>query len=139
MYSIEYCPFVELISNTNVFEKHWINSTKIFKDVVNKLCSILESTKINYVKPNSAWYIFINFDNYKDKLIKLNIFSGSDLSKYLIDTIGFISVPSESFNINGLNLRLSIVDFKVNENNQIDMKNIVNGLNELINFLNKLK
>ena len=43
------------------------------------------------------------------------------------------------FNLKGLNLRLSIVDFKVNTNNQIDMNSIVNGLNALINFLNKLK
>ena len=58
--------------------------------------------------------------------------------KFLISEIGFISVPGESFNIQGLNLRLSLVHFKIIEGLNININNMVNGIKELINLLKKL-
>jgi aspartate/methionine/tyrosine aminotransferase len=97
----------------------------------------LDKSKIKYVKPTAAWYVFINFDNYKDKL---NINSSYELSEYFLDKFGIVSVAGECFNYPGLNLRLSLVDININEldNYDIAFSHMIEGFNIMVDHLNSI-
>ena len=67
---------------------------------MNLVCSI----------PEAAWYMWIDFKNYKDSLAKLNILSSSQLTEYLAETFGIILVPGYAFGLEGLTCRYSYID-----------------------------
>ena len=100
------------------------------------MCDILSKSNIKYITPNSSWYIFLNFDNYKDKLNNIGCYSSYDLSLLLINKCGIINVAGESFNVKGLNIRLSFVDFTLN--NDIFKENTVN-IEDGVNISNMQK
>ena len=117
-------------------------SIQIYKFLSDKICKILNETKLEFLKPNSCWYIFLNFRNYEEKLRLKNINNSEDLNLYLINTFGFVSVPGSAFNVKGLNIRISLVDFdiKINDYNiqSLNIKRMIEGINVLKNFLNNL-
>ena len=115
----------------DIFNNHCKKIRFIFKEVVNKCCEILDSSKIKYIKPTSSWYIFLNFSNYEDILKSLNINDSYELSYYLINKIGMVNVAGECFNIKGYNIRLSLIDLTY-ENNILDYNNIIIVINNLI-------
>ena len=71
----------------------------------------------------------------------MHIFDGKDLSIFLLNKLKILTVPGESFNINGLNLRFSFIDFKYNidQTDDIDISNMLEGMNKLVNYLNLIK
>ena len=52
----------------------------------------MKGTKLELTESNGAWYVLINFDNYKDKLENLGIKNSNQLSKYLIKNLKIIMV-----------------------------------------------
>ena len=130
-----------MLLNKDEHKNHYIQSSKIYNSIADKICSILNKSELIYVKPNAAWYIFINFDHYKTELNFLHIFDGKDLSIFLLNKLKILTVPGESFNINGLNLRFSFIDFKYNidQTDDIDISNMLEGMNKLVNYLNLIK
>jgi len=126
----------EMLKNKQLFNKHCDMSIEFFKNISNKVCEILKTTKIKFIKPNSCWYIFLNFSNYKNVLKKYNIKNSDDLCMYLINTIGFVTVPGSSFNSEGINLRLSFVDFDLTIDK--DGIKIIKGINEMVYLLKNL-
>ena len=111
-------------------------SIDFFKNISNNVCEILKTTKIKFIKPNSCWYIFLNFSNYKNVLEKYNIKNSDDLCMYLINTIGLVTVPGSSFNSEGINLRLSFVDFDLTIDK--DGIKIIKGINKMVYLLKNL-
>ena len=49
----------------NEFNIHCNNTKLIFKEIVNECCKLLDNSKIKYIKPTSAWYIFLDFSYYE--------------------------------------------------------------------------
>jgi len=73
----------------------------------------LKGTKLELTESNGAWYVLINFDNYKDKMENLGIKNSNQLSKYLIKNLKIIMVAGENFGIEEhLILRYSYIDLK---------------------------
>ena len=68
---------------------------------------------VRYVPTQSAWYLFLNFDKYKDKLSKIGINNSEDLQGLLLNNYGIVSVAGKHFNVDGLNLRFSLVDLTI--------------------------
>lgn len=130
----------ETLKNKSEINNYFLFLNTIYKKVINIVCNLIDKTKIKYVKPNGSWYIFLNFDNYKNKLKNINIKKSTELCNHLIEKYGIISVAGEKFNTPGLNLRFSLIDINLNELENEDKmySNIIEGINELINFLNKL-
>ena len=118
----------EMLNNKEVYNKHIEYLNTLFKSTVDKACEIINKSEIKYVRPNSAWYIFLNFEFYNEKFIEFKIKDSYELSSYLLNNLGIVTVPGESFNIKGMNLRFSLIDIDVLEE----------GLNELIKFLKNL-
>ena len=65
---------------------------------------------IRYVPTQSAWYLFLNFDKYTDKLKEIGINTSCELQEFLLKIYGIVSVAGTHFNVSGLNLRFSLVD-----------------------------
>lgn len=113
----------------------------IFTNISKYIRKELDKTKITYSDSNGAWYILLNFDNYKNKLESLNIKCSNDLANYLINTFGIITVSGSAFGImENLVLRFSYVDIKnIDIDNQsFDYQNIKKLFEILINWLNNL-
>ena len=130
----------EMIENKEVFKENNIYTTNIFKFIANQACQILDMSKLLYIKPQSSWYIFINFHNYEKQLRKINIHNSSNLANFLKNQFGIITVPGICFSNYEITLRLSLVDFNIHLNikNVEFIANLKRGLFLLINFLNKL-
>ena len=64
--------------------------------------------------PQAAWYIWINFENYKNKLSKLGIHSSDELTVYLANKLGIVVVSGSAFYSNELACRYSYVDIDIN-------------------------
>ena len=116
---IQYATY-EMLKNRELFNYHCELSIKIYKYISGEICSILQQSKIKFIRPNSSWYIFLNFSEYKNKLLNKGILNSYELSELLIKEIGIISVPGQNFNIDELCLRFSLIDFKI-----IDMNNLI--------------
>jgi len=139
MYSCPNLPIqyatADMLLLEDIFSNHCNKIKKIFKEVVEKCCKIIDKSKIKYVKPTSSWYVYLNFSNYENKLRNLNINDSHDLSLYLINKIGLVNVAGECFNSKGFNIRLSLVDIVVDDN-YLDYSRIVDGLEKMIKLLN---
>jgi|TARA_B100001971_G_scaffold186286_1_gene186140 aspartate aminotransferase len=135
-----------MLNNKSLFTKHCNYNNKVYKHIVCNLCKILDKSKIKFVKPTSAWYIFANFSNYKKSLENLGVTNSYELNSLFLNKIGIISVPGECFNISGLNLRFSLIDidtdniFLINELiNTTCYSKMIEGFTKLINFLNNIQ
>ena len=91
----------------------------LFSNIKNKVIQELKKTDIIFSDSNGAWYILLNFDNYREKLSKLGIHNSNQLSKYLIEEMSIITVAGQNFGIeDNLVLRYSYIDIS-----EIDMEN----------------
>lgn len=125
---IQYATAV-MLANKKLFYEHCLLNNNHYIKIVDTVCLILEKTKLKFIKPEAAWYIFPNFSNYKEQLKKLNINNSYELTSYLMNEFGIVGVPGESFNVKGLNIRFSLVD---------KIENIIDGMNILVKFLDEL-
>jgi len=86
------------------------NTHSIYKTIIDKSYEILSKTKLRIVKPGGAWYIFVDFENYKDKL---NINNSAELQNYLLEKFGIVSIAGNEFGYDGVAVRLSLIDIDV--------------------------
>ena len=140
-----------MLKNEEELNKFYEYNNIIYKFIVDNVEIILNNSNINFVTPNSSWYIFLYFDSFKNKLKKLNINSSHDLREYLLKELNILCVAGEAFNIGGLNLRLSLIDINVEKLNKLEyideniliynkeiFKKIFEGITVLVNFFNNL-
>ena len=93
--------------------KYLVFQREVFTDLKRKIITELENTDLVISESNAAWYMLINFDAYRDKMLKLGIKNSGDLSKYLINKLKIIMVSGDNFGIDeNLVLRYSYIDLK---------------------------
>lgn len=119
------------------------NSIMIFNKISKCICDKLRESQIEFNDNNSSWYLFLNFKKYGEKLNKIGIHNGIDLTEYLINTYGIVMVAGEYFSYDGIVTRMSLVD--IDDIDNIDVNNIekncskmINGISVLLHFLNQL-
>ena len=139
---IQYATY-EMLKNEELFNNHCELSIKIFKHISGEICNILCQSKLKFIRPNSSWYIFLNFSEYKTELLNKGIHNSYELSQLLINEIGIISVPGQNFNTNELCLRFSLIDFKIVDMNNlliedIDITKMKEGIFELLRLLESI-
>ena len=138
------------ILNKKLLFKNIEKTKRIFNETQNYVYDLLtEKTKLKIIKPKSSWYMFIDFVKYKDMLIQKNINNSHNLVNELIDKIGFICVAGEKFGDYKWCIRISCIDININKLNKdinkldedinIYGKNIIDGINHLIFFINNLE
>lgn len=110
---------IEFLSNVTDMNKHFVQSRNIFETITNNVYYYLQqNTKLLMVKPQSSWYLYLDFENYKTKLKKLGIENNIQLSDYLIDNLYILNIPGTHCGDNDhLTIRLSLVDINIIETN----------------------
>lgn len=126
----------DMLKNKKELTDFFEYNNNVYKLISKKCCDILSKSKLKFIRPMSAWYIFVDFSNYQEELSKLNIKSSVELNNYLTEQFGIITVSGNNFSSNKLTLRFSLVDLNFNEKN-ISI-NIEKGLKKLITFLKEL-
>ena len=95
MYSCPSTPFQYCILdflNGYMYEFNEIckNTKNIIRKIIKDVVEILDKTKIKYIKPGFAWYLFLDFENYKDFLYKKGVTNSEELVDYFMNE-GIIS------------------------------------------------
>ena len=126
-----------MLSNTELYKDHYTKSTAVYSYISREICTLLRKTKIKFVEPNAAWYILLDFEPYKQSLNDLHLYTGGDLSNYLLEHSNILTVAGEPFAINGLCLRFSFIDFTytIGQSKNIDISKMIEGIQKLVNFL----
>ncbi len=94
-------------------ERYLWNARKILNALGIQVRNILSSGGIDSPEPDGAFYLFINFNNYSEKLKSKNIFTGLDLTSRLLEDAGVALLPGSVFGRpeEEYTARLSYVDF----------------------------
>ena len=92
-------------------QEHIDFQNKMWQNISNEIIPLFEEQHIECTKTEGAYYTMLDFKYYKQQFKKINIETSAQLNKYLIESIGFVTVPAEAFGIyNELILRYSMVD-----------------------------
>jgi aspartate aminotransferase len=83
---------------------------EMFSELGEYVWTRFTSMNIICSTPEAAWYIWMDFSNYKEKLTKLNITSSTQLTTYLVETFGIVVVAGDAFGVDGLTCRYSYID-----------------------------
>jgi aspartate aminotransferase len=94
-------------------ERYLWKARKILSAIGTKTHSMLDDAGIKSPKPDGAFYIFLNFKNFSDKLKSKNILTGLDLTTRLLEETGVALLPGSAFGRpeEEYTARLSYVDF----------------------------
>lgn len=138
---------VSLLNGGTAFETICNETRTPFKKLtedVHKYISEWSSCKdmIRYVPTQSAWYLFLNFDKYTDKLKEIGINTSCELQEFLLKNYGIVTVAGTHFNVRGLNLRFSLVDLTITKTedglNMYSWNHMLMGFKLLLNFFTNL-
>ena len=132
-----------LLENKELYKTYIENTKKLYNHVSKKVLDSLRGKRLLYVETEAAWYVFIDFSNYKEQLKKLNITTSIELSNYLMKNYQIITVAGEHFNHDSLSLRFSFVDFEFDFEGEIKIEdvnidNMLNGIKQLHLFLDNI-
>ncbi|MCH8941536.1 MAG: aminotransferase class I/II-fold pyridoxal phosphate-dependent enzyme [Bacteroidetes bacterium] len=113
-------------------ENYLWRSRWILDKLGNKIAEQLQEAGIDTPKPEGAFYLFLDFCNFKKKLKKKNIVDSTTLCSRLFEETGVAILPGKVFGmkLEELTARLAYVDFdgvaameaalKINSKNKID-------------------
>ena len=133
----------DLLQNKELCQKYIENTKKLYKHISKKLLDSLKGKKLLFVETEAAWYVFIDFSNYKEELKKSNITNSIELSNYLMHNYQIITVAGEHFNHDSLSLRFSFVDFEFDFESStkiedVNIDNMLGGIKQLHLFLDNI-
>ena len=83
-----------------------------FQSIVNDTNIILQPTRLEYIVPNGCWYYLVDFEGYREGLEKIGVSDGDSLMEWLVKTHGIVTVSGSAFRVQGLVVRISLVDFE---------------------------
>jgi aspartate aminotransferase len=94
-------------------ERYLWNARKILSALGTKIHNILTSCGVEIPEPEGAFYLFINFRNFADKLKSKNIYTSMDLSTKILEETGAALLPGSVFGRpeEEYTARLAYVDF----------------------------
>jgi len=138
-------------------EEYLNNSRKVLKSIAKSLTHKLNEMYVDVQLPHGAFYLFPDFDYYRDKLLKIGVSNSYELCQKVLENTGVALLPGSDFGRekNELTCRLAYVDFNgsqalnyvqnINQNslNDNDLKefcpNISEASEKLGNWLADLK
>lgn len=88
-------------------------NNQIYKFASRYLCRRFRDMELNCPKPDGAFYMFPDFENYAEKLRSKGILTGIKLTEDLLNTKGVAFLPGSDFYFPATNLgvRVAAVDF----------------------------
>lgn len=134
----------DMINNKDVYQDYVKKQIELFVFIKKMLINTISETKLKYANIDAAWYIFLDFENYKSSLKKININNSIDLGQYLMNHYQIITVAAEHFSDDSLALRFSMVDFEFDLEDKstaiedVDISNMIEGFEQLKQFLDDI-
>ncbi len=112
-------------------------SRKILRIIAKVLSARLEELNVTFPKPEGAFYIFANFEFYREKLMQKNIYTSVEFCEKLFDDTGVAMLPGSDFGRQPeeLTARIAYVDFNGSIALEAAATYSDNGLDEA--FVNK--
>ncbi len=94
-------------------DKYLVNSRKVLKGIGSYMVKKLESYKVTVPHPQGAFYLFPDFEYYREKLHSKGIYTSVELCSSLLDDTGVALLPGSDFGRQPeeLTARLAYVDF----------------------------
>lgn len=94
-------------------DKYLNLSRKILRAIAKTLCAKLDDLNVSYPKPEGAFYLFVNFEFYREKLNQKDIFTSVEFCERLFDDTGIAILPGSDFGRQPeeLTARIAYVDF----------------------------
>jgi len=94
-------------------ERYLWNSRRILKSLGKLLTEQLKNSGVMVAEPHGAFYLFPDFSNFRESLLKRGISSSSQLCEGLLNEAGVAILPGVNFGrpAEELTARLSYVDF----------------------------
>jgi len=150
---IQYASIMAFNYNDKI-KKYVHDCTSILECTANYIYTKLSACKVICTKPQGAFYMLVDFENYRNLLKEKNIFNAKEFSEYLLNNHHIALLPGNDFYFpeNTLTMRLATVDFdgdlvykKYKEVNKIDdifiktyMPTVFEGIGALVKFLKGL-
>ncbi len=88
---------IKALSFPDEIQKDIIFQKEMYQTIGEYLYKELTILNLKCSLPQAAWYIWINFENYKIQLSKHNINNSDELSIYLAENFGIIIVSGNAF------------------------------------------
>lgn len=109
---IQYAAITAFEDNPEI-DDYLDRSRRILKRLALELGEILSSTEVSYPKPDGGFYLFLNFEAYRSKLAKKNIYNSRDFCELLLNQTGIALLPGMDFGCPASMLvaRLAYVNF----------------------------
>jgi aspartate aminotransferase len=94
-------------------ERYLVNVRRVLYSLAKKSVEILQKGGIRVHMPSGAFYLFIDFSNFKEQLASRGIESSTELCKKLLDDTGVAILPGSAFMQpeDVLTARLAFVNF----------------------------
>ena len=114
-------------------EKYLWRCRWILEELAKKISNELNKAGIFAPKPNGAFYLFIDFENHREKLLARGIKTSSELCERLLEDTGVAILPGKVFGMQPgeLMARLAYVDFDgvkaLNSAMNFDSREKING------------
>lgn len=96
-----------------------------------------ENTRLHLSHPEGAWYIWLNFEDYRDRL---SVKDSKQLWKKIIEKTGLVTVYGEAFGDSQLSVRYSFIDIDIDrleEDFSTWGSRVVNATQSLIEWLSQ--
>ena len=119
------------------WDSHLDDIRQVFKKNRDLVDSLLKTSKLKYVKPNCSWYFFVDFVEYSDKLKAHNLDTSQKIVQWLARH-GVICVAGSTFRNKELTVRLSIVDFTIDDSYPEIAAKITTNIEALIKLVENL-
>ena len=103
-------PWQISIKMKTTVNNYYLLNNYVYEWALKETYDILSRTKLLLSKPGGAWYIFVDFINYRNKL--KNIKNSHELTLLLADKCGIISVAGENFGGSVWTVRLSLINIE---------------------------
>jgi len=124
---------VEAFKENPEIDHYLHHSRKILRTLAKYITDKLNSMSIPVHQPHGGFYFFPNFEQYREKLEKKDIFTSSDLCYAILNDTGVAMLPGKDFgrSPSELTARIAYVDFDGKKALEAAMKDhSENGLDE---------
>ena len=133
----------ELLQNYVLCKSYSEKTKQLYSYIISELKPFLDNNYLEYPGIDAAWYVYLDFEHYRESLSKLGVQDGIQLSQYLMENYHIITVAGQHFSDDGLRLRFALVDFdfdlETEDIQSVNLENMKEGLRVLNNFLDSLE
>lgn len=133
----------ELLENQELCKSYAEKMKGLFSHIIRELLPFLDNTKIKYPGIEASWYVYLDFQSYKEGLKKIGVQDSVQLSHYLMVNHHILTVAAQHFGDDSLSLRFSLVDFEFDLEKEtikdVNIENMKEGFQELCTFLDSLE